>query len=240
MLNKVWYKIQKADRKGYLMVTSTEGEDEREAEREDGLYAGHAYSLVGCAEVMGSDKKKHRIVQIRNPWGSGDWNGDFSDDSSLWTPQAKAQVNFTHGNDGIFWMTVEDYCQSFVSLGICKANPNYYFNYVQLKATMTDINEHQAVLIEVSTAGKYYFSVDQDDSRLHDENFENASVRITIAKVEQNGFKWVSCAYSQDRNTSVKCKINPGKYIAIFELSSESEGVRNISFSSYGANIPGL
>ena len=60
--NKIWYKVQKADRKGYLMVTSTEGQEEREAERDDGLYSGHAYSLVGCAEVIGSDKKKYRIV----------------------------------------------------------------------------------------------------------------------------------------------------------------------------------
>lgn len=109
-----------------------------------------------------------------------------------------------------------------------------------MKATMSDINEHQAVLIEVTTAGKYYFSVDQDDSRLYDGNFTNADVRLTVAKIEPTGFKWVSCAYSNRRNTAAKCKINPGKYIAIFEMSSEPEGVRNLTFSSYGSNIAGL
>ena len=30
-----------------------------------------------------------RLVKLRNPWGKGEWKGDWGDDSWLWTPYLK-------------------------------------------------------------------------------------------------------------------------------------------------------
>jgi calpain-15 len=44
-----------------------------------GLHSGHAYSIISVYE-----KKGLKLLQVRNPWGSGEWQGDWSDKSPLW------------------------------------------------------------------------------------------------------------------------------------------------------------
>jgi hypothetical protein len=78
-----------------------------------GLSPGHAYAILGTAEADGI-----RLVKVMNPWGKkrGEWTGDYSDDSPKWTKRLKSKVkDFESGDDGIFWMTVEDWCTNFVS-----------------------------------------------------------------------------------------------------------------------------
>ncbi len=43
---------------------------------------GHAYSLLSTTKINSGE----RLIQIRNPFGSFEWNGDWSDKSSKWTP----------------------------------------------------------------------------------------------------------------------------------------------------------
>lgn len=53
--------------------------------------------------------KEVKLLKLRNPWGSGEWTGDWSDKSELWTPELKKKVGFVDGNDGIFFIELEDY-----------------------------------------------------------------------------------------------------------------------------------
>ena len=46
---------------------------------------------------------------MRNPWGTGEWTGDWSDNSNLWTPAIKKMVDFVEGDDGIFFIELSDY-----------------------------------------------------------------------------------------------------------------------------------
>ena len=60
------------------------GEDKTQSEgrpedKEGGIVPGHAYSIIK-AKKLG----KHRLLCLRNPWGSFEWNGDWSDKSKLW------------------------------------------------------------------------------------------------------------------------------------------------------------
>lgn len=58
---------------------------------------------------------------IRNPWGKGEWTGDWSDNSDKWTTRMRNQVNwFEVKDDGIFWMDLNDYVTEFDSIYICR------------------------------------------------------------------------------------------------------------------------
>ncbi len=46
----------------------------------NGIYKGHAYSLLRLFSE--GDLK---LISLRNPWGKGEWRGDWSDRSPLWT-----------------------------------------------------------------------------------------------------------------------------------------------------------
>ena len=45
----------------------------------NGLVCGHAYSLLGVAEVELKNKKKQKLVRIRNPWAKTEWTGAWGD-----------------------------------------------------------------------------------------------------------------------------------------------------------------
>ena len=52
--------------------------------QDSGLYAGHEYSLLKLELVRNKNNKVIQMVHLRNPWGQGEFNGDWSDSSSLW------------------------------------------------------------------------------------------------------------------------------------------------------------
>ncbi|KAJ1618259.1 hypothetical protein T492DRAFT_1093835 [Pavlovales sp. CCMP2436] len=81
-------------------VGSKGGKEDPESVAKDdpgGLVSGHAYSVLELRQAGGV-----RLIKLRNPWGSFEWNGDWSDSSSLWTPQMVAAFNFRRSDDGEF------------------------------------------------------------------------------------------------------------------------------------------
>jgi hypothetical protein len=50
-----------------------------------GVKKGHGYTILKTLTIQHEGKKLH-ILKIRNPHGSGEWTGDWSDKSSKWTP----------------------------------------------------------------------------------------------------------------------------------------------------------
>lgn len=74
------------DKEGYIMAAGTPGVDEftenNGPDKESGLVPGHAYSIIQAIEY-----KSIRLLNIRNPWGNFEWDGDWSDNSPLWTDE---------------------------------------------------------------------------------------------------------------------------------------------------------
>ena len=67
---------------------------------------------------------------MRNPSQNKEqeWQGDWSDQSKLWTPKLKKQLNFTDDDsDGIFWMCFEDFKKQYVNVHICKYIDSYQY-----------------------------------------------------------------------------------------------------------------
>jgi calpain-15 len=107
-----WDRILEADRKNYIMAAGVSQGNADEGERLQalGLVGQHAYGLIGVAEVKDPRGQMAKIVNLRNPWGKFEWNGDWSDHSPCWTPQARKQVKLKPNvNDGTFWMAFEEF-----------------------------------------------------------------------------------------------------------------------------------
>eukprot|EP00456_Euglypha_rotunda_P055207 TRINITY_DN44838_c0_g1_i5.p1 TRINITY_DN44838_c0_g1~~TRINITY_DN44838_c0_g1_i5.p1 ORF type:complete len:111 (-),score=18.12 TRINITY_DN44838_c0_g1_i5:10-303(-) len=72
------------------------GSDAESNASASGIVQGHAYALLKVVEC-----DNHRLVQLRNPWGRKEWNGDWSDKSTLWTRRMKVKLNFKDAEDEI-------------------------------------------------------------------------------------------------------------------------------------------
>ena len=78
---------------------------------------GHLYSLIQVKEVEG-----HRLIQCRNPWGSTEWGGDWSDRSSKWEefPSVAETLKWSpDAKDGLFWIAYDDFKTEFGRFVAC-------------------------------------------------------------------------------------------------------------------------
>ena len=70
------------------MTCGTDNSDQGEMKLDDhsqsvtaeGIVIGHAYSILDV-----TDYKGERLIQLRNPWGTMEWKGPWSDGSAQWT-----------------------------------------------------------------------------------------------------------------------------------------------------------
>lgn len=70
--------------------------------------------------MIDSNETPRKILKIRNPWGQNEWKGEGSEnDEEFWSNivenEAKTRILEANknGNDGVFFMTYEDFCQYF-------------------------------------------------------------------------------------------------------------------------------
>ena len=62
---------------------------------------------------------------MRNPWGRGvEWKGDWSDNSTIWTPELKKQLGWTDAEDGLFFISLNDYISHYRATSVCFAAMN--------------------------------------------------------------------------------------------------------------------
>jgi len=96
-VDDVWQAASRAAVDQLPMAAGTYGSNESARYRGTGVYANHAYSILGAEEKNGQ-----RLITLRNPWGSGAANS--------------GRVGTV--DTGVFQMKVEDFCQLFQVLNI--------------------------------------------------------------------------------------------------------------------------
>ena len=106
-------RLCEAEKKNYMMAASA-GTTDASAEvlEELGLVAAHSYGLLKAIEVTDENGEKIKLVQLRNPWGDFEWNGDWGDNSELWTDDIKKQCEY-NDDEGLFYMSFDDMCHYF-------------------------------------------------------------------------------------------------------------------------------
>jgi len=101
---------------GYLMgCGSNSGSDSNTSAQ--GIVQGHAYSILNVVEA--SDQNgSHQLIRARNPWGSSEWKGKFSDfDKPSWTKRLRSKLAYDpdteDSDDGAFWIGFPDFVTQF-------------------------------------------------------------------------------------------------------------------------------
>ncbi|CAB0012121.1 unnamed protein product [Nesidiocoris tenuis] len=102
-----------------------------EAQMDEGLVKGHAYSITRVQYVDISTPNttgKIPLLRLRNPWGNeAEWNGPWSDKSAEWrfiSDEEKQEIGLVFEYDGEFWMSFKDFIRYFSRLEICNLSPD--------------------------------------------------------------------------------------------------------------------
>ena len=109
----IWNQVYGFYQSGYLMGAGSNPGSDTNAEK--GIAFGHAYGIRKL--YMDS---KYKLIQLQNPWGRGEWEGDWSDDSPLWTKYYKNKLGYSEKDEGTFWMNFDDFCNFYSNIYICR------------------------------------------------------------------------------------------------------------------------
>lgn len=210
-----------------------------------GLSGLHAYSLLAAYELKKVGSKYEllkpgdpkggnviKLVKIRNPWGTGEWKGAWNDNDSKWNPTLMKQVGHRKADDGIFFMPFADFKEFFDNYTITYYNPKNIYcaqQYTSLPSKDTTIN------FEVTTAGEYFFSIHQVNSRHFPkkDKYCYTTVKLVISQIVNGKSKYVGMCQKADKEMFFKANCQPGKYVAVVEAKWRRK-VNQFVFSSYG------
>lgn len=93
-----------------------------------GIIPKHLYTVFSAYTLNGE-----KVIKLRNPHGKGEWNGDWSDTSSKWTPVLRKKVNMKNALDGTFYMPLDAFMSNFSEVGVCHYKPKYVYTSLKLE-----------------------------------------------------------------------------------------------------------
>lgn len=181
-----------ANQDKYMMCASCQpkGQEEKDKFKGLGLVAGHAYGVIDVVDFE-HEGEQLQLLKVRNPWGSHEWNGDWSDKSELWTDDLKEKLRYEDSDDGIFWMNFQDFQDCFKRVQICKYRDDYVFNSTKFDASYSGEDYH--VITMKAPSGEQTLSLSQKDVRFYPDNstIEYSNCRIILAKQTEEGLVYI-------------------------------------------------
>ena len=130
------------------------------------MIPGHAYSIIRVVNYQG-----HQLLNIRNPWGTYEWEGAWSDsDKSRWTDDAISEIKPVFGDDGTFWMSYQDFLSHFSTLNVCKVRD---WEEIRVKCEFSNFGTKASSLrskyvyeLTVTAKQSIVITVHQEDERI--------------------------------------------------------------------------
>lgn len=222
------------------IITASAGETDASKDllKEVGLIPLHAYTILEVHEInIENDIHSHNnltnsmnslngmnsasveyLLKIRNPWGTNEWIGDWSDFSNMWKENLKLSSANSSNNQGCFFMNFKDFKHYFSKIQICKIHDN--FQYTSIKLTQ-NMNSYCLVKMKIK------------QSLIEDFNdMTNVSSFISLIhkdKKKSNFFNSNDFKYPTSR--FIICKINSAIDSSLYDQVQEDQ-IKNLNFFS--------
>jgi hypothetical protein len=118
---ELFLKLCAWDGVNYIIGAGTSGTSDKHST--GGMVDNHAYSVITCVnDVAGTGID---LIKVRNPWGQGEIeDGYFDDDGPGWDeyPQIKKALNPVVADDGIFWVTKQEFFKIYQTIYLSASN----------------------------------------------------------------------------------------------------------------------
>ena len=91
-LDEAFELLRLANQNNYIMGAGTEGKGDDSQVNWCGIAKSHAYAIMDAFEMVDANEVSHRVVMLRNPWGTSYYNQTWSSEDPNWTDELVAQV----------------------------------------------------------------------------------------------------------------------------------------------------
>ena len=231
--NCLFDNIKSALENKYIVLADTNINENENVEKlaNLGLITNHAYQIIDTAKVKNPNGDDIQLLKIKNLLGTNEWCGDWSDNSLKWTQEAIDHINLEKKEDGIFWMSFNDYLQFYSFTHICHLNPEYKYNFIKNKVYKQRVpNPYNLTKIVVNKEGKGYFVVNLKSTKIYQRlknnpNYENPSCSMEVFKDGKNGeLIYIGNDFGKKDRLYVKCDdLNKGNYYVSVSFTDKGE-----------------
>ena len=231
---EIWKKMEDASKKNYVMAAGTgdKGEKFNDLIESLGLCVGHAYTII---TILKMEENGVRLVKLKNPWGNTEFTGDWSDSSRKWTPELKKKYNY-EGNDdeGIFFMSFDDFYKYFAMLDIAKLEEGYQTVFCKIKKTEA-LKCQLIELVGNQDNQNAYIQLYQKNPRIVRKNGKKypQPVMAYIILVDSE-FNYIKSTYSNNIHLGIQVDLKAGKYYIFCDVNYRNE---TPDFTSYGYTL---
>jgi len=146
-----------------------------------GIVVGLGYSVLDTLEI---NEKKLKLVKVGNPWGKGDFTGDWSNASSLWDEDLEVARAARRNPKAVyptsFWMTQNDFVRIFNVQYFCKVLPEEEWQTVRRTSSFPAkgggcVNfpswvQNEQILLDVEDDTEIVITLTQEDDLYHKNN----------------------------------------------------------------------
>ena len=231
----IWDKMKKYQSLNFCMTAGTSGDSMNE---EVGLSPGHAYTIYGIEE-FNHNGENVRLIKLRNPWGSGEYNGDWSDSSSLWTPELRKKYNSIEKNDGIFFISLEDFVNYYVTLSVAKIHEDYSSQVVIFKREQA--TKCQFIKVKINNdKEKVYFQLYQKNPRIRLKDNTYQKTTLSYILLVDNKMNFINASCSNNQHICVEEILNKGEYYLICDVNYRYDEINNKNIHGYAVTAYSL
>ena len=240
--NEIWNKMKESQSKGFVMTAGTSGDVSNLDIEEVGLSPGHAYTVLGVHELDGP-RGKEKVVRLRNPWGNGEWNGDWSDSSSKWNSATKLKVSHIKKDDGDFYMSYNDFIKYYVTMGFAKIHPDYETTVLKIKKA--DAVRCQLIKVTVTKNQVHtYLSLYQKNPRIITKQGYYQKTSLAFIMLCDKDFNYINSMATTDMHICVEHTLKKGEYYIFCDVNyryvGDNHGFNITSYGEYGIPLENI
>ncbi|KAK5077010.1 hypothetical protein LTR64_005511 [Lithohypha guttulata] len=201
-------------------------------ERRQGIVSQHAYAILDTYEGHGQ-----RLVKMRNPWGSTEWNGAWSDGSKEWTHEWIERLNHRFGDDGIFWISYEDMLRKYKYLDRTRIfGPEWHVaqQWTSVQVPWNTTNYQQTKFqIDVPEPTDAVIVISQLDDRYYQglQGKYNYTLQFRIQKDDDEEEEYLSRSannYELVRSNNVEVPLEKGRYTVLFKVEARKTNRKDV------------
>uniref|UniRef100_A0A3Q3JED1 Calpain catalytic domain-containing protein n=1 Tax=Monopterus albus TaxID=43700 RepID=A0A3Q3JED1_MONAL len=167
-----------------------------------GLIMNHAYPIVDCDKVT----KAFLLLKVRNPWGSCEYCGPWSDSSEDWDDVDKAErdrVKLKIAEEGEFWYVEPVY----KGCGLYKGRKCTVVVELQLKNTRKNKSDIPSIAFDIYKVRDTFFTESLGSLQTFSEyNLLILSHRNVVCKLRLDPGNYIIVAFTEDPN-------QPGEFL---------------------------
>ena len=237
----LWKKMLDSKEKGFVMTAGTSGDVYNLPIEENGLSPGHAYTVLDLHEINGE-----KVVRLRNPWGNGEYSGDWSDSSKKWTTELKKKYGLTKKNDGDFFMGYEEFLKFYAVMGFGKLHQDFQTRVIRIEKTQAI--GCQVLKVEVPKNNILtYLQLYQKNPRiiLNDGTYQN-TVLCYLILLDKN-YNYIDSMSTRDMHICVEQTLNSGTYYLLCDVNyryvnenGQNHGYNVTSYAPVAVNLSNI